>query len=182
MPLVQSSCYGDNGELDLGRVTWPPFVSISIRERLLASFSPGFLCSSQQQILISLRGCLRGLTATVVTSGYQVIRQLTQLCVAFMVISLCGCLVPCGFRSYKDNSFTTGWSITLFKRSPVEELLNVAGSNSNGKQDIFEPLNPKRSQRTHRLACKFNLHGFSVDFDRLGRTYLWIWQQPCGGL
>lgn len=34
----------------------------------------------------------------------------------------------------------------------------------------------------HRLACKFNLHGFSMDFNRLGRTYLWIWQQPCGGL
>lgn len=50
----------------------------------------------------------------------------------------------------------------------MEELINVAGSNADGKLKIY--LNHRRSQRTHRLACKFNLHGFSVDFNRLGEN------------
>lgn len=43
------------------QVTWPPFISISITERLLASLIPGSLRSSQQQILISLDDCLKGI-------------------------------------------------------------------------------------------------------------------------
>lgn len=56
------------------RVTWPPFISISIRERLLASLIPGFLRSSQQQISISPHGCLKGIIGNggdERLSGYQ---------------------------------------------------------------------------------------------------------------
>lgn len=126
------------------RVTWPPFISISIRERLLASLIPGFLRSSQQQILISLHGCLKGIIGNggdqlradgrTRLSGYQTTNTaLGGFHGHFPLDVWC----PAGSGITRTTHSQQDKSLRFFKRSPVEELINVAGSNSNGKLKIY---------------------------------------------